>query len=313
MMRKAFRDDWTVQAPVLHEYAADVVRGAVNANAPNGKPIFTLDQIINQLTTADIAWVGGAGNPTPRAGVGTITFAFFDTASQVYSSERSEFSPMTTAQRQAVRDAFAIWGDYINLKFVEGTVATADINLGNLDTTDDYYGAYANYPGFSNIAGDIWVNMIGGNYTQVGLGGAGFRTLLHEMGHALGLSHPGAYNATEGQTLTYEADAEYYQDSYEYTIMSYFGSSNTGAIRSGFAATPLAHDIAAMQSLYGVNLETRTGDTVYGFNSNADRPAFNFSLNANPVVAIWDAGGQDTLDFSGWSQPSRIDLASGAS
>ena len=106
--------------------------------------------------------------------------------------------------------------------------------------------------------------------------------------------------------------AEYYQDSYEYTIMSYFGSSNTGAVRTGFAQTPLAHDIAAIQSLYGVNLETRTGDTVYGFNSTADRPAFNFTLNANPVVAIWDAGGIDMLDFSGWSSNARIDLAAGA-
>jgi serralysin len=60
-------------------------------------------------------------------------------------------------------------------------------------------------------------------------------------------------------------------------------------------------------------METRTGDTHYGFNSNADRPAFNFSLNTSPVLAIWDAGGRDTLDFSGWSSNSRIDLAPGAS
>jgi serralysin len=311
MMRKAFPDAWTAGTPLLHDYDGDILGEALNA--PNGKPIFTLDQVIHQLTTADVEWTGVNGNPTPRAGIGTITFAFFDVASQVYSSERSEFSPMTAAQRQAVRDAFAIWGDFINVHFVEGTVATADINLGNLDTTDDYYGAYANYPGFSNAAGDIWVNMIGGAYTQVGLGEPGFRTLMHEMGHALGMSHPGNYNAAEGVTLTYAADAEYFQDSLQYTIMSYFASSNTGAVRTGFAATPLTHDIAAIQSLYGENMTTRTGDTHYGFNSNADRPAFDFALNLNPVVAIWDAGGVDTLDFSGWSSASRIDLAPGAS
>ena len=136
---------------------------------------------------------------------------------------------------------------------------------------------------------------------------------MHEIGHALGMSHPGNYNAEEGVTLTYEANAEYYQDSLQYTIMSYFASSSTGAVRTSFAATPMAHDIAAIQSLYGVNLTTRTGDTVYGFNSNAGRAAFDFSQNTLPVIAIWDAGGIDTLDFSGWSSNSRIDLAPGAS
>ena len=51
---------------------------------------------------------------------------------------------------------------------------------------------------------------------------------MHEIGHALGMSHPGNYNAEEGVTLTYEANAEYYQDSLQYTIMSYFASSSTG-------------------------------------------------------------------------------------
>ena len=75
----------------------------------------------------------------------------------------------------------------------------------------------------------------------------------------------------------------------------------------------MAHDIAAIQSLYGVNMTTRTGDTVYGFNSNAGRAAFDFTQNTAPVIAIWDAGGIDTLDFSGWSSASRIDLEPGAS
>lgn len=296
-------------AVAIHD--ADVIREAITA--PNGKEIFTLDQVIDQLTRANTAWVGGGGgNPTPRAGVGTITYAFFNSAAEVYSSERNEFVPFTEAQRQATRYAFSLIGDLINIDFVEGTVTTADINIGNLDTTEDHFSAYANYPGFGQVAGDMWFSLLATTNQQIGLGEAGFRTLMHEIGHALGLSHPGNYNAAPDTTITYAQHAEYYQDSYEYTIMSYFGSSNTGAVRTGFAATLLAHDIAAIQSLYGVNLETRTGDTVYGFNSTADRPAFDFVANVNPVVAIWDAGGVDTLDFSGWTQNSRINLEAGA-
>jgi len=133
------------------------------------------------------------------------------------------------------------------------------------------------------------------------------------MLHGLGISHPSNYNAQEGVTLTYEANAAYFQDSLQYTIMSYFASSSTGAVRTAFAATPMAHDIAAIQHLYGANMTTRTGDTVYGFNSNAGLAAYDFAQNTSPVIAIWDAGGRDTLDFSGWSSASRIDLEPGAS
>lgn len=296
----AHRITFTPEAPASDALLAD-----------NGKPILTLPEIIDKLTRTGDAWDGVGGNPAPKAGIGTITYAFFNTATQVYSSERNEFSPLTTAQRDAVRDAFSIWGDYLGVTFVEGTVASADINIGNLDTNDDYYSAYANYPGFGNVAGDIWFNMSAATNFELGLAEPGFRTIMHEIGHALGLSHPGNYNAAQGVTLTYEANAEYYQDSYEYTIMSYFGSVSTGALRSSFAATPMAHDVAAMQSLYGVNTSTRTGDTIYGFNSNAGRSLFDFTINTQPVVTIWDAGGIDTLDFSGWAGPSVIDLSDG--
>ena len=117
------------------------------AEVQNGKPVFTLEQILGQLTRAGSAWTGIGPNPMPIAGPGTITYGFFDVASQVYSSERSQFQPLSEAQRAAVRDAFAIWSDYIAARFVEGPVASADINLGNIVTSEDHFSAYANYPG----------------------------------------------------------------------------------------------------------------------------------------------------------------------
>ena len=45
----------------------------------------------------------------------------------------------------------------------------------------------------------------------------------------------------------------------------------------GLSATPMLYDIAAIQPLYGADMTTRTGDTVYGDNSNAGRGAFNFA------------------------------------
>ncbi|HYJ53626.1 MAG TPA: matrixin family metalloprotease, partial [Allosphingosinicella sp.] len=177
--------------------------------APNGKPIFTLEQVIAQLTKSHQAWDGAQGHPTPRAGVGTITYAFFNSAAEVYSSERTEFQPLSEAQRAAVRSAFAMWGDFIPIAFVEGTVSTADINIGNIDPDEDFYSAYASYPGFSQAAGDIWIRSdVPTNTEEIGLAQPGFRTLMHEIGHALGLSHPGNYDAAEGVTITYAANAE---------------------------------------------------------------------------------------------------------
>ena len=311
-MRKALQQQAFEPLVGLRDHDGDIVRAAA-ANAPNGKPIFTIEQVIAQLTRTGTDWNGVGANPVPNAGLGTITYAFFDNAAQVYSSEQSQFQPLNETQRNAVRQAFAMLGEIIDVRFVEGNVATADMNFGNLATTDDYYSAYATMPERSREAGDIWFNLSSPSNQEVGLAGIGFRIILHEMLHALGISHPSNYNAQEGVTLTYEANASYFQDSLQYTIMSYFASSSTGAVRTSFAATPMAHDIAAIQHIYGANMTTRTGDTVYGFNSNAALAAYDFGLNASPVVAIWDAGGRDTLDFSGWSSASRIDLEPGAS
>src|SRR5213075_3461850 len=56
----------------------------------------------------------------------------------------------------------------------------------------------------------------------------------------------------------------------------------------------------------------RTGDTVYGFNSNAGA-VFNFSnYTSAPALTIYDSGGNDTLDCSGYSAAQTIDLHAGA-
>ncbi|MGO4611561.1 M10 family metallopeptidase C-terminal domain-containing protein, partial [Variovorax sp. 2RAF20] len=72
-------------------------------------------------------------------------------------------------------------------------------------------------------------------------------------------------------------------------------------------------DIVAVQKLYGANLETRADDTVYGFNSNAGRDFYSaMSADSKVVFSVWDGGGNDTLDFSGFSQNQKINLNQGS-
>jgi Ca2+-binding RTX toxin-like protein len=70
-------------------------------------------------------------------------------------------------------------------------------------------------------------------------------------------------------------------------------------------------DILAVQNLYGV-ASTRAGDTVYGFGSTAGA-IYDFSTYSSaPALTLYDSGGADTLNVSGYSQNQLIDLRGGS-
>src|SRR5262249_16382896 len=138
----------------------------------------------------------------------------------------------------------------------------------------------------------------------------------------LGLEHPGNYNEGDGTNISYDNSAEYAQDTIQYSIMSYFKESHyangSNYVLDGLQLlpqTPMLHDVATIQAIYGAAFTTRTGDTVYGFNSSfgtaGPGSVFNFNANPNPILTIYDAGGNDTLDASGFTQNQFIDLQPG--
>jgi serralysin len=293
--------------------------------AYNGKPILTVEEAAAQLNRTGAIW------PVTN---GTITFAFAEHApgGQYHNPHVGiggyveGFAPFTAEQRDAAREAIGLWDDLIAVDFVEKNGAGgADIVYMNTSTGPAQASAYTPFLNgghgrYGKIQGDTFVNQNQGDNFDLSPGGYGFTTLVHETGHGIGLSHPGDYNFGSGGPITYGNSAEYFQDSYQFSIMSYFHAGNTGT--TGFVnwstggyyqtpQTPMVHDIAAVQAMYGVDTTTRTGDTTYGFNSNAGREVFDFDSNINPFLTIWDAGGHDTLDMSGFTRNSVLDLREG--
>jgi serralysin len=220
-----------------------------------------------------------------------------------------------------------LWDDLIAPSIVEKNGKGADILFAN--TTTGPAQAHAYYPGNgAKVQGDVWTADPSVNWTNAWLqyDGYGRTTLIHETGHALGLSHPGNYNFGDdndgdgiADPITYVGDAFYAQDSQQYTIMSYFSPTETGAqpinaalFILGNPQTPLLDDILTIQAKYGADPTTRTGNTNYFSNSNAGNAVYDLALNPYPYLSVYDAGGEDTFDFSTANRSVFIDLRPGA-
>lgn len=271
----------------------------------NDKPSYTIEQAANVLTRTGYT-LNGKG----------VT----DTAAEVTYSFRDDGIgyPITDGQKAALKAAMQSWEDVANVTFKEVPDSPNQAKLGFVIVNSDQLhasGAEASLPR-ENISKYLKINVKGvGDLNAVNPAENIKGLYTHELGHIIGLSHPSTYNSTDVKPLNYLSRADYTEDSNMFTLMTYWGASNIGG-DFGLNHNPYApqvDDIAAAQKLYGANMTTRTGDDVYGFHGTTGKDYYTaIEGKPAPIFSLWDAGGNDTLDFSGYSQNQRINLNEGS-
>ena len=176
----------------------------------------------------------------------------------------ASFTALNAAEQQLARDALAEWGAASGLVFIEVAPGQGDINFQKLDFSGTGYdGAggiayhafgdwnFDSTPNFTSdldAAGDVFMN------SDIPLT---YGTLLHEIGHALGLKHPTEVwtdFATNPPTVHNVWDT----DDPALTIMSQL-PGGTGHLT--------AIDIQAIQAIYGTNAQDGTQVAAWVWNA----------------------------------------------
>ena len=143
---------------------------------------------------------------------------------------------LTPEGQQLAKWALEAWSGVTGIEF--SFVEHDDVHI-QFDDNEEGAAAYSTFTGETitsvriNVSTD-WLETHG-----TSIDSNSFKTYLHEIGHALGLGHPGPYNDEEVDFLTHTVS---FHDSWQFTVMSYFDQTENIFHPADFCVPGHPHD-----------------------------------------------------------------------